>query len=100
MRRGKPRTLSGRLMPGRRTIELGFWLRTKRNFLLFSVLAFGVPFWCLFLWTFWDFANFADFVLITVLSLASGLAWGIGMWHFFVLKFPYMHSRKDDGDAA
>src|SRR5438874_1393363 len=28
-------------MPGRRTIELGFWLQTKRNFLLFSVLAFG-----------------------------------------------------------
>jgi len=88
------------MMPTRRTIELGQWLRSKRNFLMFSLLAFGVPLWVIFLWTFWNFGNIGDFVLITVLSIGAALLWGIGMWHFFAFMFPSFRTEKGKNDAA
>lgn len=81
-------------------MKFGLWLRTKRNFLVFSMVAFGLPFWLLFAWNFWDFGNVADLVLMGFISIAAGLFWGVGMWHFFASRFPSLRSEKVKRDAA
>lgn len=80
--------------------RFGVWLRRKRNFYLFSLVAFGVPFWA---WNVWSLRDLSVspvwIVFLGVVSFAAALAWGFLMWHFFAWQYPSMReseSAKDD----
>ena len=76
----------------------GIWLRSKRNFFLFSILGFGIPIWLLEIWLTWEYIHSALWIsFLAVVSLGASLLWAFGMWHFFNSKFfPYPLNRRRD----
>jgi hypothetical protein len=68
-------------------IPFGRFLRSKRNFLIFSLIGFGTPCAALFIWNFGAIGGVGFRVFLAVVAYAAGLLWGVLMWEFFVKNF-------------
>jgi hypothetical protein len=78
----------------------GLWLRRKRNFYRFSILAVGVPTAIIVTVMLGGLVSSPLWIVFIVgASLLVGLLWGFFMWHFFSSHFPSMPDRREN-DAA
>jgi len=70
----------------RTSLNLPWKIRSKRNFLVSSTLAMGVPLSAFVLWLTWGYQirAFGFIVFVVLVCLLGGLLWGILMWRFFV----------------
>jgi uncharacterized BrkB/YihY/UPF0761 family membrane protein len=79
---------------------LGRWLRSKRNFYVFSILGFGIPFWIGISWMFGRLVSSPLWlVYLAMVSFLASLIWAVLMRHFFNWYFASMPNRGPD-DAA
>src|SRR5262249_3017720 len=65
------------------------WPGVRRNFLIYSVLAFGLPFWLMsvyFLRTAERIREPAYWLILLVAGLGAGYVWGLCMWEFLERK--------------
>lgn len=77
--------------------KFSVWLRKRRHFYLFSILAFGIPSWFLEIWFTWDYARGALWVaFLAAVSLGASLVWATVMWYFFQWYFPFMRTERED----
>ena len=77
------------LTPDSRLGRFGRWLRSKRNFYLFSILGVGMPVWALEVWLTREFGSGPGWIVfLGVVSVAGAWVWGFFMWRFFASKYP------------
>jgi len=81
--------------------SFGRWLRVKRNFYLFSTLAFGLPCWACEIWATQEYiSGVAWIVFFGVVGLGAGWLWGFFMWRFFAWKYPSTRTNEHDRSAT
>ena len=78
-------------------IRLGVWLRKKRNFLIFSVLAAGLPFTLMLFWQFGRYVGFRFDVFMFATAICGGLLWGIIMREYFARLYPSLRRKNEAG---
>ena len=69
--------------------RFGRWLQVRRNFLVFSVLAFGVPFGLLsvrYLLRGEQLKEPVSWLILVAAGLLVGYFWGLFMWPIFEAK--------------
>jgi hypothetical protein len=78
------------------------WITSsKRNFVIYGGIAFGVPMAGLFLYQFRQFNYGASFTVYVVLAgLLAGFAWGYLFWHIFVVPMRRRIRRRMNGDKS
>jgi len=81
--------------------QFGRWLRHKQNFLLFSVIAVGLPAAVFLVWSFGHYGDVPFKFFLFGIALCGGLLWGVIIWEYFEWQFPRLHepqrSRQPDG---
>ncbi len=76
--------------------KFGRWLFIKRNFYVYSVVAFGIPAWVLMSWFLWDYRTGVSWDLfLLLLCLLGSLAWAYAMWHLFVSAYAKSARSRD-----
>ena len=75
--------------------KAGSYLRNKRNFLLFSVIAIGLPNIALLETYLGHYSNFAFQLLLFVAAIGGGLLWGLLMWEYFKWKYPSLRNENE-----
>lgn len=81
--------------------QFGRWLRNKRNFLLFSLIAVGLPAGVFLVWRFGHYGGVGFSVFLLGIALCGGLLWGVIMWEYFKWQFPTLREeqRRTQGDG-
>ena len=75
--------------------RFGLWLRSKRNFYLFFVLAVGGTNAIVLSFMFGGLMPSSTWIAFIVgCCLIGGLLTGIAMWHFFRWRFPSMRDGR------
>ncbi len=74
--------------------KFGIYLRKRQNFLLYSVVAVGVPSAFGLIWMFGDGRGLGYWIFLTALAFGGAYGWGVVMWHVFAKNF----SRPGDSD--
>ena len=74
--------------------QFGRWLRSKRNFLLFSVGAVGLPAAVFLVWHFGHYGDVGFKVFLFGIALCGGLLWGVIMWEYFKWQFPNLREQE------
>lgn len=67
--------------------KLKWVLRSRRNFLIFSVCCWGLPmavFSVWMVWTSWGIKSIAFSIFVVLVALGGGCIWGVLMWGLFV----------------
>jgi hypothetical protein len=85
--------------PASAVARFGAWLRRKRNFYVFSLVAIGVPVWAWEVWFLRDLSTSPLWVaFLGVVSLGAALLWGFLMLRFFARQYPSMRESERSRD--
>ena len=68
------------------------WLQRKRNFIIFSTLAFGLPLALSFFLGFHQYGGIGFWSLVTVACVLSGFVWGLIAWTVV--------GKRNEGDGS
>lgn len=80
-------------------VQLGRYLRNKRNFLTFSLICVGLPCAALLVWRFGHYGDVWFKLFVILVALGGGLLWGLIMWQYFAWKFPSMRQGSGANES-
>jgi hypothetical protein len=75
-------------------VQLGRHLRSKRNFVMFFVVAAGVPSAVVLVSWFGRYGDMWFRLLIIVLAIGGGAVTGLIMWEYFKWLFPSLREEQ------
>ena len=68
-------------------IQLGKWLQEKRNFMIYSLVATGIPGAIALVWWLGGYGNIWFSVYLVLIVFLGAYLWGLLMWRFFMKRF-------------
>jgi len=81
-------------------VGFAWWLRVKRNMVIFGAIAVGAPAGLFMAWRFGELRGPGFGLFVLVISLLGGALWGLLMWHFFAFQFPSMRDAGSKRNRA